>query len=61
MSAPLLVAETRIRPLADPMKMNGCALVFANPPAGLAGPLEELCRWTAGTLGQGGEGRVYSA
>lgn len=60
-SAPLLVAETRIRPLTDPMKMNGCALVFVNAPAGLQGPVEDACRWTATALGQGGEARVYQA
>ena len=59
-SAPL-VAECRIRPLTDPMKMNGCALVLAGAPADLAQPLTEICRWTAETLGQGGEGRVWQA
>jgi 23S rRNA (adenine2030-N6)-methyltransferase len=57
--APALVAETRIRPLTDPMKMNGCALVLVGAPPDLSGPLEAVCRWTAQILGQGGEGRVY--
>ena len=56
-----LVAECRIRPLTDPMKMNGCALVLAGAPAGLADPLDAICRWTAEALGQGGEGRVWQA
>lgn len=55
---PLLVAETRLRPLTDPMKMNGCALVIANPPPGLSEHLSETCRWVAEASGEGGEGRV---
>jgi 23S rRNA (adenine2030-N6)-methyltransferase len=58
--APALVAETRMRPLADPMKMNGCALVLVNAPEGFDEPLDAVCRWTAETLGEAGEGRVYS-
>lgn len=57
--APALVAETRIRPLTDPMKMNGCALALIGASPDLGGTLEAICRWTAQTLGQGGEGRVY--
>jgi 23S rRNA (adenine2030-N6)-methyltransferase len=56
---PLLVAETRMRPLTDPLKMNGCALVLAGEAQGLPGVLETACRWTAQTLGEGGEARVY--
>jgi 23S rRNA (adenine2030-N6)-methyltransferase len=59
--APALVAETRIRPLTDPMKMNGCALVLLGAAADFAGPLEAICGWTAATLGEGGEARVYQA
>jgi 23S rRNA (adenine2030-N6)-methyltransferase len=58
--APALVAETRMRPLTDPLKMNGCALVLLGAPEGLAGELEAVCGWTARTLGQGGEARVYT-
>lgn len=59
--APLLVAETRMRPLSDPLRMNGCALVLAGPPGGLAATLEPVCRWTAERLGEDGAARVYSA
>ncbi|WP_374468788.1 23S rRNA (adenine(2030)-N(6))-methyltransferase RlmJ [Phenylobacterium sp.] len=59
-AAPLLVAEARMRPLSDPMKMNGCALVLLDPPAGLAPVLEAICGWTAGALGEGGGARVYT-
>jgi 23S rRNA (adenine2030-N6)-methyltransferase len=58
--APALVAETRMRPLTDPMKMNGCALVVVGAPEGFDEPLDAVCRWTAETLGEAGEGRVYT-
>ena len=54
-----LVVEARLRPLLDPMKMNGCALVIANPPPGLEGPLREACRWVVETLGDPGEARLW--
>ena len=57
--APLLVAETRMRPLADPMRMNGCALVLAGEEGAMAPVMESACRWTAEALGQGGQARVY--
>jgi len=54
---PMLVAETRLRPLADPMKMNGCALVFVDPPPGLEAPLAQICAFVGAPPG---EGRVWS-
>ena len=60
LQAPALVAETRMRPLSDPMKMNGCALVLLGAPTEMTGALEAICGWTAGTLGEGGQARVYS-
>jgi 23S rRNA (adenine2030-N6)-methyltransferase len=59
-AAPLLAAETRMRPLSDPLKMNGCALVLLNPPPGFAADLEAICGWVARTLGEGGSSRVYA-
>jgi 23S rRNA (adenine2030-N6)-methyltransferase len=59
LAAPMLVAETRIRPLTDPMRMNGCALVLVDV-AGLEAPLEAICSWVAQSLGAGGAARVYS-
>ncbi|HXA39790.1 MAG TPA: 23S rRNA (adenine(2030)-N(6))-methyltransferase RlmJ [Phenylobacterium sp.] len=56
---PLRVAETRMRPLTDPLKMNGCALVLLDAPGDMAGVLEAICGWTAGTLGSGGGAQVY--
>jgi 23S rRNA (adenine2030-N6)-methyltransferase len=55
----LTVVEARMRPLADPMKMNGCALVLVRGPAALDPALAEICDWTVGSLGEGGQGRVW--
>jgi 23S rRNA (adenine2030-N6)-methyltransferase len=56
-----LVAECRLKPLNDPMKMNGCAMVIANAPAGLAEDLGLVCKWVAERLGDaGGKGAVWS-
>jgi len=50
----MLVAEARLRPLRDPMKMNGCALVVLNPPPGTEAAAREICGWVAATLGGDG-------
>ena len=58
--APVLVAEARLHPLHDPMRMNGCALVVANPTSGLEGLMREICTWVASRLGgAGNEARVW--
>ncbi len=49
-----LVAEARLRPLTNPMKMNGCALVMLNPPAGAEAAAREVCGWVADRLGEAG-------
>ena len=51
---PVLVAEARLRPLLNPMKMNGCALVIINPPEGAEAAARMVCDWVATVLG--GEG-----
>ncbi len=57
---PVLVVEVRLRPLRDPMRMNGCALLFINAPEGLEPPLREACNWVVGALGEpGGESRIW--
>jgi 23S rRNA (adenine2030-N6)-methyltransferase len=57
----LLIAETRLRPLLDPMKMNGCAMVMINPPRGLNAPLGAAAAWIATTLGgAGAASRVWT-
>lgn len=58
MDAPMTVAEARVRPLSDPMKMNGCALVQIGGPD-LEPSLAPICGWVAQALGAGGSGRVY--
>jgi 23S rRNA (adenine2030-N6)-methyltransferase len=58
-AGPLTVVEARMRPLTDPMKMNGCALVLARPPADLDAELDEICSWTVRSLGAGGQARVW--
>jgi 23S rRNA (adenine2030-N6)-methyltransferase len=57
---PFLVAEARMRPLSDPLKMNGCALVLLGAPAGMEATLEAICGWTTRALGEGGAARVYA-
>ncbi|WP_421935848.1 23S rRNA (adenine(2030)-N(6))-methyltransferase RlmJ [Phenylobacterium sp.] len=58
-AAPMLVAEARVRPLSDPMKMNGCALVLVDGPD-LAAPFAAICGWVADALGTGGGSKVYA-
>ncbi|WP_313447071.1 23S rRNA (adenine(2030)-N(6))-methyltransferase RlmJ, partial [Brevundimonas sp.] len=56
-----LVAEARLRPLTNPMKMNGCAMVVVNPPAGAEEAATEICGWVAGALGEaGGRAEVWT-
>jgi len=57
--ASMLGVEARMRPLGDPMKMNGCALVLINPPSGLEPQLQAAADWvTAGE--SGGQARVWT-
>jgi 23S rRNA (adenine2030-N6)-methyltransferase len=60
LAAPALVAEARMRPLSDPLKMNGCAVVLLGAPDGMAATLEAICGWTTGVLGEDGGSRVYA-
>lgn len=56
----LLVAELRLRPLTDPMKMNGCAMVMIGAPASLDSAVAEAGDWIAARLGEsGGRSRVW--
>lgn len=60
-AGPTLVAEARLRPLTNPMKMNGCALVVVNPPAGAEAAANEICGWVARALGEaGGRAEVWT-
>jgi 23S rRNA (adenine2030-N6)-methyltransferase len=58
-AVPLLAAEVRLRPLDDPMRLNGCALVVVNPPPDLPEHAAAVVGWIARTLGDAGaSGRV---
>ena len=53
-----LVAQVRLRPLDDPMRMNGCAMAVIGGPD-LADVAGEICHWVVARLGEtGGEARV---
>jgi 23S rRNA (adenine2030-N6)-methyltransferase len=54
----ILIAEARIRPLTNPMKMNGCALALIGGPD-LVVAFTAICDWVAEALGEGGGARVY--
>ena len=55
----ILAAELRLRPLTNPMKMNGCALVCVNAPDGFASQLEAIARDVVAVFGEvGGIARV---
>ena len=49
-----LVAEARLRPLTNPMKMNGCAMVVLGASPGVEAAAHEICGWVAETLGDVG-------
>ena len=54
----ILIAEARVRPLTNPMKMNGCALALIGGPD-MEAPISAICQWVAEALGEGGGARVY--
>ena len=57
-----LAAEVRLRPLTNPMTMNGCAVVLINPPEGAQAAAQAICEWTAIALGEpGGRGEAWWA
>lgn len=55
----ILVVEARMRPLMDPMKMNGCALVLVRPIDGIEDSIREVVEWVVGNLGESGEARLW--
>jgi 23S rRNA (adenine2030-N6)-methyltransferase len=57
-----LAAELRLRPLTDPMKMNGCAMVMVGAPKSTEGAIAEVTTWLAETLGDAGaKARIWRA
>ncbi len=54
---PILLAQARLRPLHDPLKMNGCAMALIGQGVtglGIEPQLEAVCGWIAGALGEAG-------
>lgn len=55
-----LVAETRLRPLHDPMRMNGCALVAINAPTEAEADIAAATAFVAECLGEaGGRAKIW--
>jgi 23S rRNA (adenine2030-N6)-methyltransferase len=55
----IVAAEARLKPLHEPMRMNGCAMVLVGAPPEVEAPLAEVCDWVAARLGgPGARGRV---
>jgi 23S rRNA (adenine2030-N6)-methyltransferase len=55
---PVLIGQARLRPLTDPMRLNGAALLIINPPAGIETSARDIVQWVALSAGEGGAGRV---
>jgi len=56
----ILVAELRLRPLWNPMKMNGCALVSIHAPEGFSAQLEAISKDVVALFGEaGGTAKIY--
>ena len=57
-----LAAELRLRPLTDPMKMNGCAMVMVGAPQSTEGAIAQITTWLAENLGDtGAKARIWRA
>jgi len=57
-----LAAELRLRPLTDPMKMNGCAMVMVGAPKAAEPAIAEITTWLAEHLGDAGaKARIWRA
>ncbi|MBU4434928.1 MAG: 23S rRNA (adenine(2030)-N(6))-methyltransferase RlmJ [Alphaproteobacteria bacterium] len=55
-----LIAEVRLRPLLDPMKMNGSAMVLVGAPREVESAVRAATDWIVERLGQkGGAARVW--
>jgi 23S rRNA (adenine2030-N6)-methyltransferase len=57
---PALVVETRLQPLTDPMRLNGCALVILGEPGGIESPLKAAAEWVVRAAGgPGGVAKLW--
>jgi 23S rRNA (adenine2030-N6)-methyltransferase len=55
-----LIAEARLRPLTEPMRLNGCALIAINAPAAAEPDLEAACAFVVEALGDpGGRAKLW--
>ena len=55
-----LIAEARLRPLTEPMRLNGCALIAVNAPAAAEADLEAACAFVVEALGDpGGRAKLW--
>lgn len=60
--AGILVSEARMRPLTDPMKMNGSAMVIVGAPSGTAEACARVAEALVAALGEpGGQARTWTA
>ncbi len=48
----VLAAEIRLRPLTDPMRLNGCAVIVVNPTPGLETQARAAADWIVGRIGE---------
>ena len=56
----VLVIETRLTPLDEPLKLNGCAMIVINPSLGAEARARQAAEWIAQAVGgEGAAGRVW--
>lgn len=61
-AAPVLVAELRLKPLDNPLRLNGCAMIFINAPKDLSAEFQPTLDWLASHVGDpGAQARIWSA
>ena len=60
-SGGLLIAETRLNGLDNPMRLNGCGLIFMNEPKGLEESLWPVLKWVASSGHPKAEARIWRA
>ncbi len=50
----ILVSELRLKPLDNPLRLNGCAMIFVNAPRDLASSFQPALDWLVQHLGEPG-------
>lgn len=57
---PGLIAEARLRPLTNPLRLNGCAVMALRPPDGFEAAVQAICAAVVDALGgPGGMARTW--